>query len=137
MRRYRLAAEQGNPNAQVNLGHMYAAGSGVAQDDAEAMRWYRLAAEAPPAPARTLGRVEPSAPHDRERRDGSGAKSDLVYSPPSGRIGGAMEIATLIAAVVGGVTGLVNTVAIILVNGKVDRLTGRVDVLQEAVMKRS
>ena len=47
-----------------------------------------------------------------------------------------MEIATLIAAVVGGVTGLVNTVAIILVNSKVDRLTGRVDVLQETVMKR-
>lgn len=48
-----------------------------------------------------------------------------------------MEIATLIAVVVGGVTGLVNTVAIILVNDKVDRLTDRVDVLQEAVMKRS
>lgn len=48
-----------------------------------------------------------------------------------------MEIATLVAAVIGGVTGLVNTVAIILVNGNVDRLTGRVDVLQEAVMKRS
>ena len=48
-----------------------------------------------------------------------------------------MEIATLIAAVVGGVTGFVNTVAIILVNGKVDRLTGRVDILREAVMKRS
>lgn len=48
-----------------------------------------------------------------------------------------MEIATLIVAVIGGITGLVNTFAIILVNGKVDRLTGRVDVLQEAVMKRS
>ena len=47
-----------------------------------------------------------------------------------------VEIATLIAAVVGGVTGLVNTIAIILVNAKVDRLTGRVDVLQDAVMKR-
>ena len=47
-----------------------------------------------------------------------------------------MEIATLIAAVIGGVTGLVNAVAVILVNSKVDRLTGRVDVLQEAVMKR-
>ena len=46
-----------------------------------------------------------------------------------------MEIATLIVAVVRGVTGLVNTIAIILVNGKVDRLTGRVDVLQDAVMK--
>ena len=53
---------------------------------------------------------------------------------PGGRpsSGEAMEI----AAVVGGVTGLVNTVAVILVNGKVDRLTGRVDVLQEAVTKR-
>ena len=48
-----------------------------------------------------------------------------------------MEIATLIAAVIGGITGLVNTFAIILANGKVDRLTGRVDVLQEAVMTRS
>ena len=47
-----------------------------------------------------------------------------------------MEIATLIAAVVAGVTGLLNTVAIILVNGNVDRLTGRVDVLQDAVMKQ-
>ena len=47
-----------------------------------------------------------------------------------------MEIATLTVAVVGGVTGLVNTVAIILVSGKVDRLTGCVDVLQDAVMKR-
>ena len=46
-----------------------------------------------------------------------------------------VEIATLIAAVIAGVTGLVNTVAIILVNGKVDRLNGRVDVLQDAVMK--
>ena len=46
-----------------------------------------------------------------------------------------VEIATLIVAVAGGVTGLVNTIAIILVNGKVDRLTGRVDVLQDAVMK--
>ena len=47
-----------------------------------------------------------------------------------------MEIATLIAAVVGGATGLVNAVAIILVGSKIDRLTGRVDVLREAVMKR-
>ena len=47
-----------------------------------------------------------------------------------------MEFATLIAAVVAGVTGLLNTISIILVNGNVDRLTGRVDVLQDAVMKR-
>ena len=52
------------------------------------------------------------------------------------RLGVGLEIATLIAAVIASVTGLVNTVAIILVNGKVDRLTGRVDVFQDAVMKR-
>ena len=42
---YRLAAEQGNVDAQYDLGFMYAFGPGVPQDDAEAVKWYRLAAE--------------------------------------------------------------------------------------------
>ncbi len=41
----RLAADQGDTEAQVNLGFMYAVGRGVPQDDAEAVRWYRLAAD--------------------------------------------------------------------------------------------
>ena len=41
----RHAAEQGEAIAQSNLGVMYATGRGVPQDDAEAVRWYRLAAE--------------------------------------------------------------------------------------------
>ena len=41
----RHAAEQGDADAQVNLGYMYDNGRGVPQDDAEAVRWYRLAAE--------------------------------------------------------------------------------------------
>ena len=41
----RARAEQGNPIAQYNLGHMYANGEGVPEDDVEAVRWYRLAAE--------------------------------------------------------------------------------------------
>ena len=45
VRWYRLAAEQGNAEAQSNLGVMYGNGQGVGQDDAEAVRWYRLAAE--------------------------------------------------------------------------------------------
>ena len=45
VRWYRLAAEQGNAGAQLNLGAMYSNGEGVPQDDAEAVRWYRLAAE--------------------------------------------------------------------------------------------
>ena len=42
---YRLAGEQGNVNAQNNLGTMYADGQGVKKDDAEAVRWYRMTAE--------------------------------------------------------------------------------------------
>jgi hypothetical protein len=45
MHSYRLAAEQGDANAQFHLGICYANGQGVAQDLAEAVRYYRLAAE--------------------------------------------------------------------------------------------
>ena len=41
----RRQAEQGDAEAQSNLGSMYATGRGVPQDEAEAVRWYRLAAE--------------------------------------------------------------------------------------------
>ena len=37
----RLAAEQGDADAQFNLGVMYGNGRGVPQDDAEADRWFR------------------------------------------------------------------------------------------------
>ena len=45
MLRLRLAAEQGNADAQYSLGVMYDDGRGVPQDGAEAVKWYRLAAE--------------------------------------------------------------------------------------------
>ena len=38
-------ADQGDADAQHNLGVMYANGRGVVEDDAEAARWYRLAAD--------------------------------------------------------------------------------------------
>ena len=41
----RLAAEQGDPDAQAFLAFMYTTGQGVPQDDQEAVKWYRLAAE--------------------------------------------------------------------------------------------
>jgi TPR repeat protein len=41
-----LAAEQGDTDAQSNLGDMYANGRGVPQDYTEAAKWYRLSAEA-------------------------------------------------------------------------------------------
>ncbi|WP_438957408.1 tetratricopeptide repeat protein [Cognatiyoonia sp.] len=44
-------AEAGNAYAQFSLGVMYRNGRGVLQDDAEAGRWYRLAADQGYAPA--------------------------------------------------------------------------------------
>ena len=41
----RASAEQGDASAQNRLGIMYKTGRGVPQDDAEAARWYRLAAK--------------------------------------------------------------------------------------------
>lgn len=38
-------AEQGDADAQYNLGLMYKNGKGVKQDNAEAVKWYRKAAE--------------------------------------------------------------------------------------------
>jgi TPR repeat protein len=40
-----LAADQGNANAQSNLGVCYKNGTGVTKDEREAVRWYRLAAD--------------------------------------------------------------------------------------------
>lgn len=40
----RLLAEQGNAEAQFNLGLLYDRGRGVPKDKSEALRWYRLAA---------------------------------------------------------------------------------------------
>jgi TPR repeat protein len=45
LRLIRPLAEQGGAKAQYNLGQMYRDGQGVPQDYAEAVKWYRLAAE--------------------------------------------------------------------------------------------
>jgi TPR repeat protein/DNA-binding IscR family transcriptional regulator len=42
---YRLAADQGDADAQFELAGQYDEGVGVPQSEAEAMKWYRLAAE--------------------------------------------------------------------------------------------
>ena len=44
-RLFRPFAEQGNADAQNNLGVIYANGQGVPQDYVEAVKWYRMAAE--------------------------------------------------------------------------------------------
>ncbi len=45
LREFRPLAEQGDADAQYNLGLMYDEGRGVPEDDAEAVKWYRKAAE--------------------------------------------------------------------------------------------
>ena len=42
-----------------------------------------------------------------------------------------MELTTLVLSLVGALTGLINMVVILAVNGKLDRLTGRVDSLEQ------
>ena len=45
LERMRTLAEQGDARAQYNLGLMYGDGEGVPEDDVEAVRLFRLAAE--------------------------------------------------------------------------------------------
>ena len=53
LQEWRPLAEQGDADAQYNLGLMYLKGEGVLQDYAEAVKWYRLAAEQGIASAQT------------------------------------------------------------------------------------
>ncbi len=45
VRLFRKNADQGDTDAQYNLGFMYGEGQGVAVDHAEAAKWYRKAAD--------------------------------------------------------------------------------------------
>ena len=45
LKEWKPLADQGHAYAQYYLGLMYANGEGVVEDDAEAVRWYRLAAD--------------------------------------------------------------------------------------------
>jgi TPR repeat protein len=54
---HRMAADQGNADAQYNLGTMYSEGNGVAKNALEAGRWYRKAAEQGHEKAKTETRV--------------------------------------------------------------------------------
>ena len=51
---YRLAADQGNTDAQSDLGVMYANGDGVPQDDVQTHMWLNLAASGAPREPRVL-----------------------------------------------------------------------------------
>ena len=44
VRWYRMAAEQGDADAQLNLGYMYGTGEGIPKDYVQAYAWYNIAA---------------------------------------------------------------------------------------------
>ena len=50
LREWEPLAQQGDANAQSNLGQMYRQGKGVPQDDKTAVKWYTLAAKQGIAP---------------------------------------------------------------------------------------
>jgi len=57
LREFRALADQGDTSAQTNLGLMYSKGWGVPPDDAQAAKWYMLAAErGQPTAQNNLGR---------------------------------------------------------------------------------
>ena len=68
----RSCAEQGHATAQTELGFMYGSGRGILQDNAEAVRWYRLAAEQGDAVAQTNLGVMYST--------GQGVQEDIVLA---------------------------------------------------------
>ena len=57
LKEFRPLAEQGNADAQFNLGFMYENGLGVPQDYAEAVKWYRNAAEGQASAQYNLGNM--------------------------------------------------------------------------------
>ena len=67
---YRAAAEQGDADAQFNLGFMYHKGQGTPQDYARAIQWYRAAAE--------QGDVEAQYTVGELYRDGQGTPQDSL-----------------------------------------------------------
>ena len=70
VREWQPLAEQGNVEAQYNLGFMYYNGQGLTQNSAKAVKWYRLAAEQGHGDARlNLGAMY---------RNGQGVPEDFV-----------------------------------------------------------
>ncbi len=83
LRLYRLAAEQGDADAQNNLGEIHETGRGVVRNPAEALLWYERAAERGFAPAQfNAGRLW--AIGDDGRTDPAKARAWLVQAERKG-----------------------------------------------------
>lgn len=74
-RLWRRVAEEGNAQAQYNLGAMHANGDGVTQDYQEAAKWWKLAA----AQGHALAQTNLNALYEKAQ-----AGRDLLAQPPAG-----------------------------------------------------
>ena len=78
----RQAADQGDAEAQYNLGVIYNNGEGVPKDDAEAVRWFQLAAEQGYAKAQfELVLQVPLEGRGRSLRDGFSPSVPVAATP--------------------------------------------------------
>ena len=98
----RRAAEQGYAAAQSNLGTCYKDGTGLTQDDAEAVRWSRLAAEQGYAPAQShlgicYGTGTGVAQDDAEAVRWSRLGAEQGYAPAQFNLGICYESGTGVA----------------------------------------
>ena len=76
----RARAEQGDAEAQVSLGVKYGNGDGVAEDNAEAARWFRLGG----GPGGRRGAVHPRGHIPRGTRRAAGLRRSGALVPTGG-----------------------------------------------------
>ena len=100
---YQKAADQGDAEAQMNLGLMYENGEGVEQDDKEAVKWYQKAAD----------QGDALAQHILDSQSNLNAQSNLDggFDPGSIHMGGPGKLALILI----GFLLLVGGIPIILV----------------------
>jgi hypothetical protein len=95
----RKAADQGNAEAQHNLGVMYFKGQGVTQDYAEAVKWFRKAANQGDAEAqKNLADLYARFPALREHPDIVTPGAPVASSPVPPKLGKTSDAATAAGA---------------------------------------
>ena len=73
------------------------------------------------------------APQARRRQSQRGTLNWIRAGPRSRILGDMVETVTAIAAVIGAVGSVTAGIGVLIVNGKIDRLTGRVDALESTM----
>jgi TPR repeat protein len=90
VKEWRPLADQGDSDAQFNLGQAYKLGRGVPADLRIAQSWYEKAAQQGHAPARCRGSAKPPRPATRARSTCSAPPSSTATSRAPARTGRAL-----------------------------------------------